>query len=176
MNGRLSSVMAELSLLGAVSRPVSLLPLAAPDLDPESPEALLGPPSDHIEPAAFSLDIVPETAPSAEVDAAIAALTEGFREDFSEPAFDDSLVAEDAPEDAPEDAAEDAAEDAPETERPSFEVSPGVRVGYSRKPSAPQPIARRLKEAFARLELLEACAADLRDSLQAVAATIQEDT
>jgi len=169
MIGRLNSVLAELSLLGAVSRPISMLPPAAPDLDPgssESPEALLGPPSDHIEPAAFSLDIVPETAPSAEVDAAIAALTEGFREDFSEPAFDDSLVAEDAPEDAPE----------TELERPSFEVSPGVRIGYSRKPSAPQPVARRLKEAFARLELLEACVADLRDSLQAVATSIQEDT
>ena len=168
MNGRLSSVMAELGALGAVMRPGPTVTL------PVTPEQDAGV-------AALPLPSVsvltPEPAPSdevvipvdEEVEAKIRALS-GFPTEVvsAEPEIDSTDEDDEdlrMPDDSSEE--EELAEALPEP----------APLPTARAPRASMA-SRRLKEAFARLELLEACAADLRDALTAVAATIQdqEDT
>ena len=168
MIGRFSSVLAELRSLGVVMRPGPTVTL------PVTPEQDAGV-------AALPLPSVsvltPEPAPSdevvipvdEEVEAKIRALS-GFPTEVvsAEPEIDSTDEDDEdlrMPDDSSEE--EELAEALPEP----------APLPTARAPRASMA-SRRLKEAFARLELLEACAADLRDALTAVAATIQdqEDT
>jgi hypothetical protein len=77
-------------------------------------------------------------------------------------------------EDEEDDEEDEDEEDLPEVAEAIPEpVSPPRKL---RVRAAPPHTARRLKEAFARLDLLEACVADLRDSLLAVASSINEES
>jgi hypothetical protein len=74
---------------------------------------------------------------------------------------------------------EDEDEDEDEEDLPEVAEAIPEPVSPPRKlrvRAAPSHTARRLKEAFARLDLLEACVADLRDSLLAVASSINEES
>ena len=189
MNGRLSSVMAELGALGAVMRPgptvtlpvtperdagVATLPLPsdpaptpAPSPQPPSSDEVIVPVDEDVEAKIRALS---EMATGA-VSPSYSELRSAFERNEED---EDEDEEDEEDEDDEEDDEED--EDLPEVTEAIPE--PALPPRESRSRAAPTHTARRLKEAFARLELLEACAADLRDALTAVAATIQdqEDT
>lgn len=149
MTGRLGNVLAELGLLGAVVRrdPPSV---KAPAPAPESPA--VDPPT-LAEADSVVLDI-----PGADLDVEekIRALTDGFPVSLpeEEPLDDDDPSEHQAVEDHMEPTA--SVEPAP--------ANPSLKVA-----------SRRLREAFARLDLLEANVADLRDSLQSAATALLEN-
>jgi hypothetical protein len=92
-----------------------------------------------------------------EVDETIALLTAGFKPDDPEP--------------------EPEEEEEPETEpEPTIETAPPVRPRPQRAdPTSKEArVHRRLQEALARIEILEAALGDLRDSFQNIANEIKE--
>ena len=169
MNGRLSSVMAELGALGAVFRPAPAVTLPATPEQDAGVVTLPLPtaPSPDPVPAATSEEVVIPV--DEEVEAKIRALS-GFP---TEVVSGEPTVAS-----TDEDDEEDLRMPAEDIDEEQVETLPEPAPPPTARAPRPSTASRRLKEAFARLELLEACAADLRDALTAVAATIQaqEDT
>lgn len=169
MTGRLSSVLAELSVLGAVR--MEQLPPRRPAPPPElAPEPASAPAP---EPPPLAEEDVPPV--DDDVEAKIRALSE-MATSAVPPSFSEfrSAFEQNEDEEEAEEGEEAEEEKLPEVAEAISEPALPSRESRSRVPTT--PAARRLKEAFARLELLEACTADLRDALSAVAATIQEDT
>jgi hypothetical protein len=175
MIGRLNSVMTELGALGAVFRPAPAvtLPVTSEQVAgtatlslPSDPTPVLSPASEP--PPSPDEAIVPVDE---DVEAKIRALSEMATGAVS-PSYSELRSAferneEDDEEDEDEEDLPEVAEAIPEP------VSPPRKL---RVRAAPSHTARRLKEAFARLDLLEACVADLRDSLLAVASSINEES
>lgn len=174
MIGRLNSVMAELGALGAVFRPAPPVTLpVAPEQDAGTTTLPL--PSDPAPTPPPSPDEVVIPVDD-EVEAKIRAFSEMATGAVS-PSYSELRSAFEQPEedkDEDEDEDEDD-EDLPEVAEAIPEPIPPPRESRSR--AAPSShTARRIKEAFARLDLLEACVADLRDSLTAVARSTDEES
>jgi hypothetical protein len=190
MTGRLNSVMAELGALGAVFRPgppvtlpvapkqdagTTTLPLL-PDLAPPpvptpslSPDEAVIPVDEDVEAKIRALSEMTTGA----ISPSYSELRSAFERDEDDAEEED---AEDAEDEEDEDEEEDE-EDLPEVAEAIPEpVSPPREPRIRAAPSSSSHTARRLKEAFARLDLLEACVADLRDSLLAVASSINEES
>jgi|GEM_PF-4498315 len=178
MIGRLNSVMTELGALGAVFRPAPAvtLPVTSEQVAgtatlslPSDPAPVLSPASEP--PPSPDEAIVPVDE---DVEAKIRALSEMATGAVS-PSYSELRSAFERNEEDEEDDEEDEdEEDLPEVAEAIPEpVSPPRKL---RVRAAPSHTARRLKEAFARLDLLEACVADLRDSLLAVASSINEES
>ena len=181
MIGRLNSVMTELGALGAVFRPAPAvtLPVTSEQVAgtatlslPSDPAPVLSPASEP--PPSPDEAIVPVDE---DVEAKIRALSEMATGAVS-PSYSELRSAfernEDEDEEEEDDEEDEDEEDLPEVAEAIPEpVSPPRKL---RVRAAPSHTARRLKEAFARLDLLEACVADLRDSLLAVASSINEES
>lgn len=179
MIGRLNSVMTELGALGAVFRPAPAvtLPVTSEQVAgtatlplPSDPAPVLSPASDP--PPSPDEAIVPVDE---DVEAKIRALSEMATGAVS-PSYSElrSAFERNEDEDEEDDDTDEDEEDLPEVAEAIPEpVSPPRKL---RVRAAPSHTARRLKEAFARLDLLEACVADLRDSLLAVASSINEES
>lgn len=136
---RIADVLAELSSLGAVGGPAKPKAEAAP---PPAPARARAPAPEE------------EPAPAAEdVDAAIAALTEGFREGLDE---------------APEEEPEDEAAELPEEED---EEPPPSRQGVVDAPS----VAERLDMALQEVEAIADVVDGLKNTLLALRAELVDD-
>jgi Ran GTPase-activating protein (RanGAP) involved in mRNA processing and transport len=113
-----------------------------------------------------------------DVEAKIRALSEMATGAVS-PSYSELRSAFERNEEDEEDEEDDDEEDEDEEDLPEVAEAIPEPVSPPRKlrvRAAPSHTARRLKEAFARLDLLEACVADLRDSLLAVASSINEES
>lgn len=138
---RIADVLAELSNLGAVGGPAK-------------PKAEAAPPPAPARARAPALAPEKEPAPAAEdVDAAIAALTEGFREGLDE---------------APEEEPEDEATEPPEEED---EEPPPSRQGVVDAPS----VAERLDMALQEVEAIADVVDGLKNTLLALRAELVDD-
>lgn len=178
MTGRLNSVLAELKTLGAVFRPAPEAPAPNPSPPAATPAPVDPPiPEEPMTVIAGTGEVVIPV--DEEVEAKIRALSGLPADSFSaveddEDVDEDEADDEDEPDDEP--SGEEPDDDEMEEEAPKPPPQSFVATPAKNRIVTSATAARRLKEAFARLELLETCTADLRDALSAVAASIQEDT